>query len=55
MKGNFPCKGGTRPVLRIENLKLPPGAGMADLTAEAAQLLRVRDKDLISLRVLRRS
>ena len=39
-------------LLKIENIKLPPGAGMAELTAEAARLLRV--KDFVSLRVLRR-
>ncbi len=40
-------------MLKIENIKLPPGAGMAELTAEAARLLRV--KEFVSLRVLRRS
>ena len=40
-------------LLKIENIKLPPGAGMAELTAEAARLLRV--KEFVSLRVLRRS
>ena len=42
-------------LLRIESMKLPPGAGMADLTAEAVRLLRVREQDILSLRVLRRS
>ncbi len=42
-------------MLKIENIKLPPGADMAALAAEAARLLRVREKDLLSLRVLRRS
>ena len=42
-------------MLKIESIKLPPGAGMAELTAAAARLLRVREKDLTELRVLRRS
>ena len=42
-------------MLKIESIKLPPGAGMAELTGAAARLLRVREKDLTDLRVLRRS
>lgn len=42
-------------MLKIENIKLPPGADMAALSAEAARILKVREKDLLSLRVLRRS
>ena len=42
-------------VLRIDSIKLPPGAGMDALAAEAARLLRVREKDLLTLRILRRS
>ena len=42
-------------MLKIESIKLSPGQGMAALTAEAARLLRVREKDLLSLKVLRRS
>lgn len=42
-------------MLKIENIKLAPGADMAALTAEAARILKVREKDLLSLRVLRRS
>lgn len=42
-------------MLKIESIKLPPGAGMAELTAAAARLLRLREKDLTDLRVLRRS
>ena len=42
-------------MLKIEHIKLSPGAGAAALTAEAARLLRVREKDLLSLKVLRRS
>ena len=42
-------------MLKIESIKLPPGAGMAELTVAAARLLRVREKDLTELRVLHRS
>ena len=42
-------------MLKIESIKLPPGAGMAELAAETARLLRVREKEITSLRVLRRS
>ena len=42
-------------MLKIENIKLSPGAGLAALAAEAARILKVREKDLLSLRVLRRS
>ena len=42
-------------MLRIETIKLPPEAGPAALAAEAARILRVREKDLLTLRVLRRS
>jgi len=42
-------------VLRIDSIKLPPEAGMAELAAEAARLLRMREKDILSLRLLRRS
>lgn len=42
-------------MLKIENIKLSPGADMAALTAEAARILKVREKDLLSLRILRRS
>ncbi len=40
-------------MLKIENIKLPPGAGPEALQAEAARLLRVNE--LLSLRILRRS
>ena len=46
---------GQTALLKVENIKLSPGASMADLSAEAARLLKVREKDLLSLRVLRRS
>lgn len=42
-------------MLKIENIKLSPGGDMAALMAEAARILKVREKDLLSLRVLRRS
>ena len=42
-------------MLKIENIKLPPGSDMAALSAEAARILKVREKDFSSLRVLRRS
>lgn len=42
-------------MLKIENIKLAPGAGPAALTAEAARILKVREKDILSLRILRRS
>ena len=48
-------KKGTAAVLKIESIKLSPGADAAVLAAEAARLLRVREKDLLSLKVLRRS
>ena len=42
-------------MLKIENIKLPPGASTDGLTAETARLLRVRAADILSLRILRRS
>lgn len=42
-------------LLKIENIKLPPGAPTAALAAEAARLLRVQTGEILSLRVLRRS
>ena len=42
-------------MLKIENIKLAPGASMAALTAETARILKVREKDLQSVRLLRRS
>lgn len=42
-------------LLKIESIKLPPGADMGALTAETARILKVREKELQSLRVLRRS
>ena len=42
-------------LLKIENIKLPPGASTDGLTAETARLLRVRAADILSLRILRRS
>ena len=42
-------------MLKIENIKLAPGGGMSALTAETARILKVREKDLQSVRLLRRS
>ena len=42
-------------MLRIENMKLLPGASAADLAAEAARQLNVKEKDITALHVLRRS
>ena len=42
-------------MLKIENIKLAPGTTMAELTQEAARILKVREKELQSLRILRRS
>ena len=46
---------GTTAVLKIESIKLTPGQDMGALTAETARILKVREKDLRSLKVLRRS
>ena len=42
-------------MLKIENLKIAPEEGLSALMAQAAKLLKVREKDLKSLRILRRS
>ena len=42
-------------MLKVENIKCPPGADMGVLTSETARLLKIRDKDIQSLRILRRS
>ena len=42
-------------MLKIDNLKLPPGADAAALAAEAARQLKIKEKEITSLRVLRRS
>ena len=42
-------------MLKIENIKLSPGTSQAALAAEAARILKVREKDLRHLQVLRRS
>ena len=42
-------------MLRIDNIKLPPGATAAELAAEAARQLKTKEKDITRLRVLRRS
>ena len=42
-------------MLRIDNMKLSPGAGTAEIAAEAARQLKVKEKDITALRILRRS
>ena len=42
-------------MLKIDNIKLSPGASMAELTQEVCRILKIREKDPLSLRVLRRS
>ena len=42
-------------MLRIENIKLLPDEGMAVLCTRAAKLLGVREAEILSLQVLRRS
>ena len=42
-------------MLKIENIKLAPGDGMDVLTREAARILKVREKELKDLRIIRRS
>ena len=42
-------------MLRIENIKLSPEADMSALAAEAARILKIREKELLSFRILRRS
>ena len=42
-------------MLKVENIKLSPGADMGALTAETARILKIREKEIASLRILRRS
>ena len=42
-------------MLRIENLKLPPGSGDAALRAQILKVLRLPEERLLALRILRRS
>ena len=42
-------------MLKIENMKLSPGADASVLAAEAARILKVKEKDITSLKILRRS
>lgn len=42
-------------MLKVENIKLAPGADMGALTAETARILKIREKEISSLRILRRS
>ena len=50
----IPAKGKCA-MLKIENIKLAPGDGMYVLTREAARILKVREKELKDLRIIRRS
>ena len=42
-------------MLKIENIKISPDQGLGAVSAEAARMLKLREKDLLSLRILRRS
>lgn len=42
-------------MLKIENIKISPGEGLAAVSAEAARVLKMREKDFSSLKILRRS
>ena len=56
MIGKNPSQERIKPaLLKIDNIKLAPGDGPAALAAETARILRVREKDIQALRVLRRS
>lgn len=43
------------PLLKLESIKLSPGHGPEAMAAEAARILRIPRKDILSLRILRRS
>ena len=42
-------------MLRIENLKLSPGGGPSALRNAILHILRIPEKDLLALHILRRS
>ena len=42
-------------MLKVENLKLAPEEPLSALTAHAARALKLRERDILSLKVLRRS
>ena len=42
-------------MLRIENLKLSPGGGPSALRNAVLHILRIPEKDLLALHILRRS
>ena len=42
-------------MLRIENLKLSPGGGSSALRNAVLHILRIPEKDLLALHILRRS
>ena len=42
-------------MLKVESIKLTPGSDMGALTAETARILKIREKDIQHLQILRRS
>ena len=42
-------------MLKVENLKLSPGEPLSALTVHAARALKLRERDILSIRILRRS
>ena len=42
-------------MLKVESIKLVPGSDMGALTAETARILKIREKDIQNLQILRRS
>ena len=42
-------------MLKVESIKLSPGSDMGALTAETARILKIREKDIQDLQILRRS
>lgn len=48
-------KGIVNKLLRIDTIKISPDGGMAELTQEIARLLKIRAKDILNIRVVRKS
>ena len=46
---------GGNAVLKVESIKLAPGSDMGALTTETARVLKIREKDIQRLQILRRS
>ena len=42
-------------MLKVESIKLVPGSDMGALTTEAARILKIREKDIQDLQILRKS